>query len=112
MSILTTIELDIEGFFSKAWGAVVNGERVIVKDAGILWDDLKGLVQAVIPEEYALLKSAAGRVAVDVLKGDIADFESAMANLATAEEKLVIEKVGTPMLQVFIALWKAAHLAG
>ena len=54
MSIITTIELDIEGEIEKAWGVV---EGVVVKDAGILWNDAKALLLTFAPAEYTALKA-------------------------------------------------------
>ena len=104
MSIITTIELDIEGEIEKAWGVV---EGVVVKDAGILWNDAKALLLTFAPAEYTALKALILKVKADVQSGDIGDIESAVLNAAEAAGLAFVAKVGSPLLQVFTALIKA-----
>ena len=104
-SILTTIELDIEGEIAKAWGWVQGAEQVVVKDAQILWDDAKGLLTTILPEEYSLLKGFVVQAVTDAT--DPAALETDVLNLAQAAGAAFVASLGK-LLPVFIAMVKAA----
>jgi hypothetical protein len=105
VSVLTTIELDIEGDLKKAWGAV---EGVVTKDAATLWNDAKVLLTRLAPAEYAILKGFIQTAVKDVITGDVADIETAVLNAAEAAGAAFISGLGSPLLQAFIAMVKAA----
>jgi hypothetical protein len=106
MSILTTVELDIEGELEKAWGVVTGVEQAVVKDAGILWGDAGGILKALAPTEYVVLKGFVRRALADIASGDEADLETAVLNLASQAEAAFVAGLGK-LLPVFIALIKA-----
>ena len=110
MSILTTIELDIEGELKKAWGIAVGVEQTVVQDAGVLWGDAKGILVTILPEEYVILKALWTRVSGDITTFNVPDMETAALNAATAEEQLLITKLGSPLFQAALGMWKALGL--
>lgn len=97
-SFIQTVEDDIVA----AWGAI---EATVEADALVVWNDFKSAFTALLPQEYALVKSLILKVIPDVLSGDIAAIETAVLN-SGAEELALVEKLGSEVVQAIIAVVK------
>ncbi len=100
MSIFQTIEADVKA----AWGAV---EGEVVTLANEFWADVKPVVTALAPEEYAIVKTAIVGVLEGAESHSIEQIETALLN-AGEQELALIKKAGSAAIQALIAVIKAA----
>lgn len=98
--LIDTIETDIK----TAWGVV---EGAAVAAAKLVWEDFKPTFTALLPEEYAILKTAILGVLQGAEDKSLEEVETALLNAGAAEVALV-KKLGSSLTQAVIAVVKAA----
>lgn len=98
---LKTVEADIEAAWGKLEGEIETG-------AATVWADFKETFTALLPQEYAVVKSAILSITTDALAGDIAGIETQLLNLG-GETLALVEKLGSATVQAIIGVVTAAE---
>lgn len=101
----TAVTAQPTGFFATVvadikavWGDIeTEGETLATE----VWDDFKTAFLAVLPQEYALLKTAIANIIGDGFSGDIAGIEVELLNLG-GETLELVKKLGSAVTQALI----------
>jgi hypothetical protein len=101
MSILSTIEVDIEALLLKAWG-FVKGE--VVAEAHVLINDGAALLGQILPANYSNLKPIIQRVQKDVTSGNPDDLLQAVVQGAEVAGLDFVKGMPELSLKAIIAL--------
>lgn len=99
-SLITTIEDDLKA----AWGAVEGEVETLGK---AVWEDFKPTITALLPDEYAILKTAIIGVVEGAEDKSVEEIETALLNAGESEIALV-KKAGSAFTQALIAVVRAA----
>ena len=104
-TLLNTIETDLVA----AWGTI---EGTVEKDALVLWNDAKTIFVSLLPAQYTILTDLLSKIVATIEGGkfaDVAAIETALLNdssVVGSQELAWVVKLGSQVLQAFIALFK------